>query len=376
MSSRERSRVAPYWVIKVGSALLTNNSAGLDAERIRDWTNQIARLRASGRRVVIVSSGAIACGMLKLGWSRRPNALHEQQAAAAVGQSGLAEVWSQAFGDAITTAQVLLTAGDLDDRTRYLNARSTLRTLLALDIVPIVNENDTVAIEEIQFGDNDTLAALVTNLVEAEKLIILTDQDGLYDADPRRESSANLVTDGVAGDERLDKMAGPSVGIGRGGMTTKLRAASLAARSGAETIIAGGRVPDVLLKIADGNNPGTRLRAPQGRLVSRKQWLAGRLRASGILHIDAGAERVLREAGRSLLPVGVVSVEGNFERGDVVSCCGPDGTEVARGLVNYRSDEARKIAGLASDAIADCLGYIDEPELVHRDNLVVSSSIS
>lgn len=373
MVDAKHSQVQPGWVIKVGSALLTDGSTGLDTDRIHDWARQVQTLRDSGLRIVIVSSGAIAFGMRKLGWKQRPSAVHEQQAAAAVGQTGLAEAWAAAFDVAgTTTAQVLLTAGDLEDRTRYLNARSTLRTLLEMGVVPIVNENDTVAIEEIRFGDNDSLAALVTNLVEAQKLIILTDQPGLYDADPRQHANPSLVTEAVAGDPALDAMAGPEGRLGRGGMRTKLRAATLAARSGAETTIAAGSSPDVLLKVLNNENPGTRLSAPRGRLASRKQWLAGRMNARGTLRLDAGAVRVLREAGRSLLPVGVVAVEGQFERGDVVACVGPDGVEVARGLVNYRADEARQIAGLASDAIESRLGYIDEPELVHRDNLVLN----
>jgi len=310
MADAPRSRVEACWVVKIGSALLTADSVGLNSTRIQDWATQIASLREDGLRVVIVSSGAIAAGMLKLGWTERPHALHEQQAAAAVGQSGLAEAWAVAFEPSrTTTAQVLLTAADLDDRTRYLNARSTLRTLLDLQVVPVVNENDTVVIDEIRFGDNDSLAALVANLVEAQKLVILTDQAGLYDADPRSNPNSSLITDANAGDVALEAMAGPGGRLGRGGMTTKVQAAALAARSGAETIIASGRLEDVLLRIRRGDNPGTRLAAREGRLDSRKQWLAGRLRARGTLHLDAGAVRVLRDSGRSLLPVGVVSVE-------------------------------------------------------------------
>lgn len=374
MSSLARSQVKPCWVVKVGSALLTTDTTKLDTKRINDWARQIHQLRESGLRVVVVSSGAIAFGMKKLNWPERPNALHEQQAAAAVGQTGLAEAWAAAFEKwQITTAQVLLTANDLDDRTRYLNARSTLRTLLDMSVVPVVNENDTVAMEEIRFGDNDSLAALVTNLVEAKKLIILTDQTGLFDADPRQHSDPNLVREAMAGDPDLYAMAGTSSGkLGRGGMQTKLRAATLAARSGAETNIASGKLEDVLLQIEQGDNPGTRLNAAQGRLVSRKQWLAGRSNARGKLFLDAGAAKVLTESGRSLLPVGVRSIEGQFERGDVVACIDPDGVEIARGLVNYRADEAQQIVGLSSDAIEATLGYVDEPELVHRDNLVLN----
>jgi len=372
MADSGRSRVKACWVVKVGSALLTAESSGLNVARMRDWARQIASLRDDGLRVVIVSSGAIAAGITKLGWAERPRALHDQQAAAAVGQSGLAEAWAVAFEPSkTTTAQVLLTAVDLDDRTRYLNARSTLRTLLDLSVVPVVNENDTVAIDEIRFGDNDSLAAMVANLVEAQKLIILTDQSGLFEADPRENPDSQLIVEASAGDPTLEAVAGPGGKLGRGGMATKVQAAAMAARSGAETIIASGRLDDVLLQIRRGENPGTRLAASEGRLDSRKQWLAGRLTARGTLHLDAGAVRVLRDAGRSLLPVGVVSVVGQFQRGDVVTCVGPDGDEVARGLVNYRAEEARQIAGLSSDAIEAKLGYVDEPEIVHRDNLVL-----
>jgi len=367
-SSRRR------WVIKFGSALLTDGGVGLDVPRINDWVAQMAALASSDLRIVVVSSGSIVVGMQRLGWSRRPSALNELQAAAAVGQSGLVEVWERAFMDhGLRAAQVLLTEADLSHRVRYLNARSTLRTLLKFDVVPVVNENDTVVMDEIRFGDNDTLAAMVANLVEAERLLILTDQIGLYDADPRANPEANLIQEADAGDPRLEAMAtGPGSEIGRGGMLTKVRAAARAAVSGADTVIAGGRESEVITRVAAGEAVGTRLRAAGDRLAARKQWLAGRLHSEGTIVLDEGAVRVLRESGRSLLPVGVTEVNGEFDRGALVTCVAPDGAEVARGLVNYSADEARRIKGCASGDIAEILGYVDEPELLHRDNMVLT----
>ncbi|MBK8525076.1 MAG: glutamate 5-kinase [Betaproteobacteria bacterium] len=359
-------------VIKVGSALVTNNGAGLDLDAIGEWARQIAVLRAQGKEVVLVSSGAIACGMQRLGWSKRPHAVHELQAAAAVGQMGLVQVYENAFAaHALVTAQVLLTHEDLADRKRYLNARSTLTTLLQLGVVPIINENDTVVTDEIKFGDNDTLGALVANLVEAEALIILTDQPGLYTADPRKDPAATLISEAAAGEARLEAMAGGAgSSIGKGGMITKVIAAKRAARSGAHTAIASGRERDVMPRLAAGEAIGTLLVAETQPLAARKQWLADHLQLAGKLILDAGAIKALRD-GRSLLPVGISSIEGEFERGAVVACLSPEGHELARGLVNYASSETRRIAGKSSGDIEAILGYVDEPELIHRDNLIL-----
>ena len=361
------------WVIKLGSSLLTDPEAGLNHSLIEQLATVGADLRDRGIDIVLVSSGAIAEGMQRLGWKSRPHELFRLQAAAAVGQMGLAQAYQNAFSHfSVQTAQILLTEADLNDRTRYLNARSALRSMLELGIVPVVNENDTVVTEEIQFGDNDTLGALVTNLVEAEYLVILTDQQGLFDADPRHQSNAHLIREAMAGDAALEAYAGPGGALGRGGMLTKLQAAARAARSGASTVICSGHDMERLADIANGKFPGTVLRAGAGRIAARKQWLAGRLRASGRLFLDAGAVAVLIDSGKSLLPVGVQRLEGRFERGDLVDCVdAASGRAVARGLINYGSVEAEKIIGLASSQIEEILGYVDEPELVHRDNMVV-----
>ncbi|HCV21083.1 MAG: glutamate 5-kinase [Arenicellales bacterium] len=361
------------WVIKLGSSLLTDPEAGLNHSLIEQLATVGADLRDRGIDIVLVSSGAIAEGMQRLGWKSRPHELFRLQAAAAVGQMGLAQAYQNAFSHfSVQTAQILLTEADLNDRTRYLNARSALRSMLELGIVPVVNENDTVVTEEIQFGDNDTLGALVTNLVEAEYLVILTDQQGLFDADPRHQSNARLIREAMAGDAALEAYAGPGGALGRGGMLTKLQAAARAARSGASTVICSGHDMERLADIANGKFPGTVLRAGAGRIAARKQWLAGRLRASGRLFLDAGAVAVLIDSGKSLLPVGVQRLEGRFERGDLVDCVdAASGRAVARGLINYGSVEAEKIIGLASSQIEEILGYVDEPELVHRDNMVV-----
>jgi glutamate 5-kinase len=360
-------------VVKVGSSLVTNEGQGLDHAALARWAEQIAELRRRKKDVVLVSSGAVAEGMQRLGWKRRPNALHELQAAAAVGQMGLVEAYESCFRKhGLHTAQVLLTHEDLADRKRYLNARSTLRTLLDLGVIPVINENDTVATDEIRFGDNDTLAALVTNLIEADALVILTDQPGLYTRDPRRHADAELVRDARAGDASLEKMAG-GVGshIGSGGMLTKVLAAKRAARSGAATIIASGREPDVLVRLASGEAIGTQLIADKMTLAARKQWMADHLQVRGSLKLDQGAVRALKTDGKSLLPIGVFEAAGEFERGEVVSCLDPGGQEIARGLVNYNSAETRKILRSPSHEIEARLGYIDEPELIHRDNLVL-----
>ncbi|HKW38881.1 MAG TPA: glutamate 5-kinase [Burkholderiales bacterium] len=364
---------ARRFVVKVGSTLVTNRGAGLDGSAIARWAGQVAKLRRSGKDIVLVSSGAIAEGMQRLGWTRRPGSMHELQAAAAVGQMGLVQVYESCFREhGLRTAQVLLTHADLADRQRYLNARSTLLTLLGLGIIPVINENDTVVTDEIRFGDNDTLAALVTNLVEADVLIILTDQQGLHTEDPRRNPGASLIRTAQAGEPRLEAMAGGTgSAIAKGGMLTKVLAAKRAARSGARTVIASGGEPDVLLRLAAGEAIGTLLSSGTTPLAARKQWLADHLQVAGTLSLDAGAAKALRSGGKSLLPVGVKNVEGEFERGAVVACVSPDGIEVARGLVNYNAQEARRIAGRPSNEIEAILGYLDEPELIHRDNLVV-----
>ncbi|OFZ72401.1 MAG: glutamate 5-kinase [Betaproteobacteria bacterium RBG_16_64_9] len=364
---------AARWVIKVGSSLVTNDGQGLDRKAIASWAGQISALRAQGREVALVSSGAIAEGMQRLGWTRRPHAMHELQAAAAVGQMGLVEVYESCFREhGLHTAQVLLTHADLADRQRYLNARSTLLTLLQLGVIPIINENDTVVTDEIRFGDNDTLGSLVTNLIEADALVILTDQAGLYTADPRKVADATLVTDAAAGDASLEAMAGETGSvIARGGMLTKVLAAKRAARSGAHTVIASGREARVLLRLAAGEPIGTLLRASTTPLAARKQWLADHVQVVGRLQLDEGAARALVQDGKSLLPIGVKAVEGEFERGSVVACLSPSGKEIARGLVNYSAHETRRIAGRASSQIQRILGYVDEHELIHRNNLVL-----
>lgn len=360
-------------VIKVGSSLVTNDGQGLDHAALAGWAEQVAALRERGREVIVVSSGAIAEGMQRLGWRKRPRSVHELQAAAAVGQMGLVQAYESCFAKhKLTTSQVLLTHDDLADRKRYLNARSTLRTLLKLGAIPIINENDTVVTDEIRFGDNDTLAALVTNLVEADALVILTDQAGLYTADPRKDARAELVRNAAAGDPALERMAGSAGSdIGRGGMLTKVIAAKRASRSGAHTVIVSGREPDVLVRLTSGEAIGTELAAVAMTLAARKQWIADHLQVKGRLELDAGAARALLREGKSLLPIGVQALTGEFERGEVVSCVDPAGREIARGLVNYGATEARRILRVPSAEIESRLGYVDEPELIHRDNLVL-----
>jgi glutamate 5-kinase len=360
-------------VVKVGSSLVTNVGRGVDHDAVARWAGEIAALKQNGREIVLVSSGAIAEGMRRLGWSKRPAAMHALQAAAAVGQMGLVQAYEAAFsGFGLHTAQILLTHDDLADRRRYLNARSTLLTLLGLGVIPVINENDTVTTDEIRFGDNDTLGALVTNLIEADALVLLTDQDGLYSADPRADPAATLVRHGRAGDPALEAMAG-GVGsaLAKGGMLTKLLAAKRAARSGAATIIANGREERVLARLAAGEALGTELVAETSPLAARKQWLADHVRLAGKLALDAGAVRALVREGKSLLAIGVVRCDGQFDRGEVVACCDPDGREVARGLVNYSAAETQRILRKPSSEIEAILGYIDEPELIHRNNLVL-----
>ena len=360
-------------VVKVGSSLVTNDGRGLDGAAIARWAAQIAQLRTLGRRCVLVSSGAIAEGLLRLGWAKRPHTLHELQAAAAVGQMGLAQCYESCFREhGLATAQVLLTHADMADRQRYLNARFTLATLLELGVIPVINENDTVVTDEIKVGDNDTLGALVANLVEADALVILTDQPGLFEADPRRNPGARLVEQANAGEARLEALAGGTgSALARGGMITKVLAAQRAARSGAHTVIASGHEPDVLLRLARGERIGTLLLAQTTPLAARKQWLADHLTLGGRLALDAGAVRALSRDGKSLLPVGVTAVQGEFERGTVVGCLDPEGREVARGLVNYSSQETRRIMRRPSREIESILGYMDGPELIHRNNMVL-----
>ena len=360
-------------VIKVGSSLVTNNGTGLDRAALGAWADQIAHLVKQKKDVILVSSGAVAEGMQRLGWKKRPTAINELQAAAAVGQMGLVQMYESCFSrHGLHTAQVLLTHDDLSDRKRYLNARSTLRTLLDMNVIPIINENDTVVTDEIRFGDNDTLASLVANLIEADTLVILTDQPGLYTADPRKQPDARFIQHETAGNPELEKMAGGAgSNIGSGGMLTKVLAAKRAARSGAHTIIASGREPDVLVRLAAGEAIGTQLQAPQVKIVARKQWLADHLRVGGSVTLDDGAVKALRQDGKSLLPIGVTAVKGNFERGDVVACLDINGKEIARGLVNYTSTETLRILRQPSSEIARILGYVDEAELIHRDNLIL-----
>ncbi|CAM5200942.1 Glutamate 5-kinase OS=Castellaniella defragrans (strain DSM / CCUG 39792 / 65Phen) OX=1437824 GN=proB PE=3 SV=1 [Castellaniella denitrificans] len=360
-------------VLKVGSSLVTNEGRGIDLEAVAQWAEQIAGLHASGRQLVLVSSGAIAEGMARLGWPRRPKLMSELQAAAAVGQMGLIQAYEAAFArHGVRTAQILLTHEDLADRRRYLNARSTLNTLLALGVVPIVNENDTVVTDEIRVGDNDTLGALVTNLIEADVLVILTDQSGLYSADPRKHPDARFIHQGQAGDPALEAMAGGSgSAIGTGGMLTKVLAARRAANSGGHTIIASGREPDVLRRLASGEPIGTELRAVLPVRSARQRWLANHLRLRGRVTLDVGAVRALTQGHRSLLPIGVIAVEGDFERGDVVACVDEHGVECGRGLVNYSSADTARILRQPSARIADILGHLSDPELIHRDNMIV-----
>jgi glutamate 5-kinase len=360
-------------VVKVGSALVTDDGRGLDHARLALWSEQIAKLTHMGKEIVLVSSGAIAEGMQRLGWAKRPKALNELQAAAAVGQMGLIEAYERSFREhGLHTAQILLTHADLANRERYLNARSTLRRLLELKVVPIINENDTVTTDEIKVGDNDTLGALVANLIEADALIILTDQPGLYTADPRKNPDAEFVHEAMAGDPKLEIMAGGAgSSVGTGGMLTKILAAKRAARSGAHTVIVSGREQDVLARLAAGEALGTQLIARQEPLAARRQWLADHLQVGGKLVLDDGAAKALREQGKSLLPIGVVEVKGRFQRGDVVGCVDASGRDLARGLVNYSDDEARRIARHASSEIEGILGYVDESELIHRDNLAL-----
>ncbi len=374
MSYRQQLGKSKRWVVKVGSSLVTNDGQGLNYELVDAWVEQMTALRQSGVQVVLVSSGAVAEGMKRMGWGERPHALYQLQAVAAIGQMGVVHAYEAGFQKHdIHTAQVLLTHEDLSDRRRYLNARSTLKELLKLGVVPVVNENDTVAVDELRFGDNDTLAALVGNLIEADLVVLLTDQPGMYEADPRKSPGTPMIRERQAGDPELEAMAsGGGVGsLGRGGMLTKVRAAETAARSGAATLIAPGYEPGVLQKIAAGDEVGTLLVPGEEPLAARKQWLAGHLQKRGRLMLDEGAVRVLQQGGASLLAVGVTAVEGVFERGEMVACVAPNGREIACGLVSYSAQEMNKIIGQPSEKIEALLGYVDESELIHRDNLVL-----
>ena len=360
-------------VIKVGSALLTNDGAGIDRQSIDAWVEQIAKLLSEGKEVVLVSSGAVAEGLARLGIGSRPQSIHMLQSAAAVGQMGLIQTYETSFRRfERQTAQILLDHDDMANRERYLNARGVMQTLMDLNVVPIVNENDTVVTDEIRFGDNDRLAALVANLIDADALIILTDKDGMYDANPDIDSNAKLISQAHASDSSLDTQAGTSNGaLGRGGMQTKLEAARLASRSGCNTVIAGGRNQNILMRICSGETVGTFLSANKTPIAARKQWLAGQLQVKGALVLDEGASRVLRQQGSSLLAVGVTAVKGRFTRGELVSCEDSSGIEVARGLVNYNSDETQLIQGKSTEEIITILGYCEDDELIHRDNLVL-----
>ena len=361
-------------VVKVGSSLVTNEGRGLDEAAIGEWCRQMAVLAREGREVIMVSSGAIAEGMKRLGWTTRPHEVHELQAAAAVGQMGLAQIYETKLREnGLGSAQVLLTHADLADRERYLNARSTLMTLLQHKVLPVINENDTVVTDEIKFGDNDTLGALVANLVEADALVILTDQKGLYTADPRKDPTATFVHEARAGDPALEAMAGGAgSSLGRGGMITKILAAKRAAGSGASTVIAWGREPDALLRLARGEAIGTLLVAQTAKQQARKQWMADHLQLRGAVVVDAGAALKLQAEGKSLLAIGMTAVDGDFSRGDVVAIRSEAGTEIARGLANYASAEARLLCRKASSEFEALLGYTAEPEMIHRDNLILT----
>ncbi|MBI2769913.1 MAG: glutamate 5-kinase [Burkholderiales bacterium] len=367
-------RAARRIVVKVGSSLVTNEGRGLDETAIGEWCRQLAALAQDGREVIMVSSGAIAEGMKRLGWATRPHQVHELQAAAAVGQMGLAQVYETKLREnGLGSAQVLLTHADLADRERYLNARSTLLTLLSLKVIPVINENDTVVNDEIKVGDNDTLGALVANLVEADLLVILTDQKGLYSADPRKDPAANFIHEAKAGDAALEAMAGGAgSSLGKGGMITKILAAKRAAGSGASTVIAWGREPDCLVRLSRGEAIGTMLVAPTQKNQARKQWMADHLQLRGAITVDDGAAAKLQGEGKSLLPIGMTAVEGDFSRGDVIAIRDAGGGEIARGLANYAAAEARLLCRKPSGEIERLLGYVAEPEMVHRTNLVMT----
>lgn len=369
---RQRLQQTRRLVVKIGSALLTNDGEALDVARIQGWATQMAALMKAGVEVVLVSSGSVAAGMAQLGWRHRPSDVHELQAAAAVGQMELVQTWEHAFQQhGIRTAQILLTHDDLSNRKRYLNARSALRTLLDLRVVPVINENDTVVTDEIRFGDNDTLGALAANLLEADTLILLTDQQGLFDADPRHHPEACLIEEALAEDPKIRAVAGDGGALGRGGMATKVRAARLAARSGAATVVLGGREDEALTRVLAGERLGTLLLPEHEPITARKRWLAGHLQVKGTLVLDAGAVRALRDSGKSLLPVGVKGVDGDFRRGELVQCLDESGERIGKGLCNYDAEDTRQLMGHPSHQIEALLGYVESPELIHRDNFVL-----
>lgn len=371
---REDLQNTQRWVVKIGSALLTNDGKGLNKEALAHWIEQIVALKRNGKEVVIVSSGSVAEGMQRLGWTTRPEALHDLQAAAAVGQMGLIQAYESKFARyGIQTAQILMTHDDLSNRKRYLNVRSTIRALLEYGVVPIINENDTVVTDEIRFGDNDTLGALTANLISADVLVILTDQQGLYNDNPRTNPDAELISEAKVSRKDIEAMASPEGGaLGKGGMYTKVMAAKRAARSGTSTLIASGREENILVKLASGAEFGTLLIPDVEPMTARQQWLAGHLQAKGRLILDAGAAQVLKNSGKSLLPIGVKAQSGSFQRGEMVICVDESGKEIARGLVNYPANESIKIIGQPSHQIASILGYMEDESLVHRDNLVLS----
>lgn len=372
INNRTKLQQAKRWVVKIGSALLTANGQGLDQQAMQSWVAQMVALTQQNIELVLVSSGAVAEGMVRMGLTSRPESIHDLQACAAIGQMGLIQAYESHFrAHDRKTAQILLTHDDLSDRKRYLNARSTLTTLIDWQVIPVINENDTVVTDEIRFGDNDTLAALVANLVEADVLVILTDQQGMFDRDPRHNADATLLPEVRAMDESLFAMAGGGGLLGRGGMITKVRAARFAARSGCATIIASGSTPQVLQRLAQGETLGTLLLPDEDRLTARKQWLAGHLQIAGRVIVDDGAAKAIVAQGRSLLPVGVKSVEGRFGRGDMIACIDVAGKQLALGLSNYAADEVNQIKGVSSDKIAAILGYVNDKELIHRDNMAV-----
>lgn len=369
---RQKIKNTQRWVVKIGSALLTDNGCGLKHDVLENWVSQIAELNKRGIEIVLVSSGAVAEGVSRLGWKRRPNVVHELQAAAAVGQMGLIHAYEVCFQKYDKhTAQILLTHDDVANRARYLNARTSMNTLLKLGVIPIVNENDTVATDEIRFGDNDTLAGLVANLIDAELLVLLTDQKGLYNADPRVDSNAKLIEQAEASDKSLESFAGEGGSLGRGGMRTKLKAAVVAMKSGTQTVIASGSDESILLKIANGETVGTLLTTAEESLQAKKQWLANQAHLQGTVTLDDGAVTALKKNGKSLLPVGIKSVAGEFKRGEIVSCVDNGGNEIARGLTNYDSVQTKLIIGKSTKEIQELLGQIEEDELIHRDNLIL-----
>lgn len=372
-SSRDKIKASKRWVVKIGSALITDKGCGLKHERLNTWIAQIAELGKRGIEVVIVSSGAVAEGITRLGWKQRPTQVHQLQAAAAVGQMGLIQAYEVGFQKYDKhTAQILLTHEDVANRERYLNARTSINTLIGLGVIPVINENDSVATEEIRFGDNDTLAGMVANLIEADVLVLLTDQDGLYTADPNRDNNAELISEASVNDTKLDTYAGEGGALGRGGMRTKIKAARIAARSGSQTVIAPGNEHNVILRIADAEEIGTLLTGTEETVNARRLWLAGQGKMNGSVSIDDGAVRALKENNKSLLPVGIKSVNGEFNRGEVIACLDMNGKEIARGLTNYNSAQAKMILGKSSQDIKKLFGNLEDDEFIHRDNLLVN----